>query len=87
MSNNTPENSENREWSLDLTNYGWETESRLSSANDNRDCFEPLGSVLFRVIKSCDARRKGAPEGRGRGELLELLTGGGGEATSKRNLF
>lgn len=85
MENETKEVREN-DWSLDLTNYGWETNSGLSSANDNRDCFEPLGSVLFRVIKSCDARRKGAPEGRGRGELLERLTDMG-ENASKRNLF
>lgn len=86
MENETKEVREN-EWSLDLSGYGWQTESKLFAANDNRDCFEPIGSVLFRVLESCQAaRRKGAPEGRGRGELLERLTSGG-EATSKRNLF
>lgn len=82
---NTPESTENREWSLDLSGYGWETNSSLSSANDNQD-WEPVGSVLFRVLESCDARRMGDQSGNGRDNHSGLLTSGG-EATSKRNLF
>lgn len=85
MENETKEVREN-EWSLDLSNYGWETNSSLPSANDNRDCFEPLGSVLFRVIKSCDARRMGDLDGNGRGTRPSRLTGTE-ENASKRNLF